>query len=104
MDALLPFLISGLGVGAVYALSGVGLVVLYRDEWEDRCFCPVLRVASGEVIWVQIACDDLGLDAKEIFVMTDTFFESSEGFQIFHITDMVTDEGVAVAGQAECIF
>ncbi|NEI03091.1 branched-chain amino acid ABC transporter permease [Rhizobium leguminosarum] len=26
----LPFLISGLGIGAVYALSGVGLVVLFR--------------------------------------------------------------------------
>ena len=27
---LLPFFISGIGVGAAYALSGVGLVVLYR--------------------------------------------------------------------------
>lgn len=27
---ILPFLISGLGIGAVYALSGVGLVVLFR--------------------------------------------------------------------------
>lgn len=27
---LLPFIISGLGIGAVYALSGVGLVVLFR--------------------------------------------------------------------------
>lgn len=26
----LPFLISGLGIGAVYALSGVGLVILFR--------------------------------------------------------------------------
>jgi len=28
--SFLPFLVSGLGVGAVYALSGVGLVVLFR--------------------------------------------------------------------------
>ena len=27
---ILPFVISGLGIGAVYALSGVGLVVLFR--------------------------------------------------------------------------
>lgn len=27
---LLPFVVSGLGIGAVYALSGVGLVVLFR--------------------------------------------------------------------------
>jgi branched-chain amino acid transport system permease protein len=32
MPDLTPFLVSGLGVGAVYALSGVGLVVLYRSS------------------------------------------------------------------------
>ncbi len=30
METLLPFLVVGISVGAVYALSGVGLVVLYR--------------------------------------------------------------------------
>ena len=30
MESVLPFLIVGISVGAVYALSGVGLVVLYR--------------------------------------------------------------------------
>ena len=30
MESLLPFLVVGISVGAVYALSGVGLVVLYR--------------------------------------------------------------------------
>ena len=30
MDQFLPFLVVGVSVGAVYALSGVGLVVLYR--------------------------------------------------------------------------
>ena len=34
MPDLLPFVVSGLGVGAVYALSGVGLVVLYRSSGE----------------------------------------------------------------------
>lgn len=32
MADLLPFIVSGLGVGAVYALSGVGLVLLYRSS------------------------------------------------------------------------
>lgn len=40
MVDLLPFVVSGLGVGAVYALSGVGLVVLYRS-------CGVLNFAFG---------------------------------------------------------
>jgi branched-chain amino acid transport system permease protein len=38
----LPFLISGLGIGAVYALSGVGLVVLFRAT-------GVLNFAFGAV-------------------------------------------------------
>lgn len=40
MPDLTPFLVSGLGVGAVYALSGVGLVVLYRA-------CGVLNFGFG---------------------------------------------------------
>ncbi|MEW6639519.1 MAG: branched-chain amino acid ABC transporter permease [Pseudomonadota bacterium] len=39
---LLPFIVSGLGIGAVYALSGVGLVVLYRAT-------GVLNFAYGAV-------------------------------------------------------
>ncbi|MDK4742161.1 branched-chain amino acid ABC transporter permease [Rhizobium sp. CNPSo 3464] len=39
---LLPFVISGLGIGAVYALSGVGLVVLFRAT-------GVLNFAFGAV-------------------------------------------------------
>lgn len=42
MAELLPFLVSGLGIGAVYALSGVGLVVLYRAS-------GVLNFAFGAV-------------------------------------------------------
>lgn len=38
----LPFLISGLGIGAIYALSGVGLVVLFRAT-------GVLNFAFGAV-------------------------------------------------------
>ena len=39
---ILPFLISGLGIGAVYALSGVGIVILYRAT-------GVLNFAFGAV-------------------------------------------------------
>lgn len=39
---LLPFIVSGLGIGAVYALSGVGLVVLFRAT-------GVLNFAYGAV-------------------------------------------------------
>lgn len=42
MDILLPFLVSGLGIGAVYALSGVGLVMLFRAS-------GVLNFAFGAI-------------------------------------------------------
>lgn len=38
----LPFIISGLGIGAVYALSGVGLVILFRST-------GVLNFALGAI-------------------------------------------------------
>jgi len=42
MPNISPFIITGLAVGAVYALSGVGLVVLYRA-------CGVLNFAYGAI-------------------------------------------------------
>jgi branched-chain amino acid transport system permease protein len=42
MPNLGPFVITGLAVGAVYALSGVGLVILYRA-------CGVLNFAYGAI-------------------------------------------------------
>lgn len=42
MRLLLSFIVSGLGIGAVYALSGVGLVVLYRST-------GVLNFAYGAI-------------------------------------------------------
>ena len=42
MPNLGPFIVTGLAVGAVYALSGVGLVVLYRA-------CGVLNFAYGAI-------------------------------------------------------
>lgn len=51
MDALLPFLISGLGVGAVYAMSGVGLVVLYRSSGVLNFAFGALGAIGAYVAW-----------------------------------------------------
>jgi branched-chain amino acid transport system permease protein len=48
---LLPFLISGLGVGAVYALSGVGLVVLYRSSGVLNFAFGALGAIGAYVAW-----------------------------------------------------
>lgn len=48
---LLPFVISGLGVGAVYALSGVGLVVLYRSSGVLNFAFGALGALGAYVAW-----------------------------------------------------
>lgn len=51
MPDLLPFVISGLGVGAVYALSGVGLVVLYRSSGVLNFAFGALGAIGAYVAW-----------------------------------------------------
>jgi len=51
MPDLLPFLISGLGVGAVYALSGVGIVVLYRSSGVLNFAFGALGAIGAYVAW-----------------------------------------------------
>ncbi|MEO8297583.1 MAG: branched-chain amino acid ABC transporter permease [Burkholderiales bacterium] len=48
---LLPFVVSGLGVGAVYALSGVGLVVLYRSSGVLNFAFGALGAIGAYVAW-----------------------------------------------------
>ncbi|MGJ7495266.1 branched-chain amino acid ABC transporter permease [Variovorax sp. RT4R15] len=51
MSELLPFLVSGLGVGAVYAMSGVGLVVLYRSSGVLNFAFGALGAVAAYVAW-----------------------------------------------------
>jgi branched-chain amino acid transport system permease protein len=51
MPDFTPFLISGLGVGAVYALSGVGLVVLYRSSGVLNFAFGALGALGAYVAW-----------------------------------------------------
>lgn len=57
MSELLPFLISGLGVGAVYALSGVGLVVLYRASGVLNFAFGALGAIGAYVAWSVLDAD-----------------------------------------------
>ena len=57
MDALLPFLVVGISVGAVYALSGVGLVVLYRASGVINFAYGALGGLAAMVCWQVIDLD-----------------------------------------------
>ncbi|WP_106751764.1 branched-chain amino acid ABC transporter permease [Pannonibacter carbonis] len=51
MSILLAFVVSGLGIGAVYALSGVGLVVLYRATGVINFAFGALGALGAFVAW-----------------------------------------------------
>lgn len=51
METLLPFIIVGISVGAVYALSGVGLVVLYRASGVVNFAFGALGGLSAMICW-----------------------------------------------------
>lgn len=57
MDALLPFIISGLGIGAVYALSGVGLVVLYRASGVLNFAFGAIGALGAHTAWSVLEAD-----------------------------------------------
>ena len=51
METLLPFIVVGISVGAVYALSGVGLVVLYRASGVVNFAFGALGGLSAMLCW-----------------------------------------------------
>ena len=51
MENLLPFLVVGVSVGAVYALSGVGLVVLYRASGVVNFAYGALGGLAAMICW-----------------------------------------------------
>jgi len=60
MDTLLPFIVVGISVGAVYALSGVGLVVLYRASGVVNFAFGALGGLAAMVCWqlIDLEYDD----------------------------------------------
>ncbi len=57
MEALLPFLVVGISVGAIYALSGVGIVVLYRASGVVNFAYGALGGLAAMVCWQVIDLD-----------------------------------------------
>lgn len=48
---LLPFLVSGLGIGAVYALSGVGLTILFKASGTINFAFGAMGALAAHVMW-----------------------------------------------------
>src|SRR5689334_1156116 len=57
MPDLAPFIISGLAVGAIYALSGVGLVVLYRTSGVLNFAYGAIGAVGALIAWQLLQLD-----------------------------------------------
>ncbi len=57
---LAPFVVAGLGIGAVYALSGVGLVLLFRTSGTLNFALGALGAVAAHVTWSLV---EVGLPA-----------------------------------------
>jgi branched-chain amino acid transport system permease protein len=51
---LLPFLVSGLGIGAVYALSGVGLTILFKASATINFAFGALGALAAHLMWTLV--------------------------------------------------
>ena len=51
---LLPFLVSGFGIGAVYALSGVGLTVLFKASGTINFAFGALGALAAHLMWSMV--------------------------------------------------
>ena len=82
----------------------MGMVMLHRHQRQSRFSRNTRGIFAGQVFRVQVAGNDFRLDAEKPFIELDGMFKMLQRFFIFHIADMLTDESVVVAGQAEGIF
>src|SRR5882757_1745774 len=54
---LLPFVAAGIGTGSIYALSGVGLVVLYRSSGTLNFAFGALGAVAAYCTWSLLRAD-----------------------------------------------
>jgi branched-chain amino acid transport system permease protein len=62
-----PYLVIGLALGGVYAMSGVGLVVLYRTTGVINLFYGAMGALAAIVAWTMV--DDWGWNAWLSYVL-----------------------------------
>jgi len=94
---------SGVGRPVVvsHAARHVCMMVLYIEHGEMFRLCPLLAVARGQTVRVQIAGDDRGFYPKQGLVARHGLFEAFKGFPVLHVPDMLADKGMLVTGQTE---
>jgi branched-chain amino acid transport system permease protein len=76
---ILPFIVAGLGVGVVYALSGVGLVVLYRASGVLNFAFGAIGAAGAYAAWSTLEASGSLLLALVAALLTSTLISLAYG-------------------------
>jgi len=82
MPDLSPFLVSGLALGAIYALSGVGLAVLYRTTGTVNLAYGAIGALGAFVTWQLVQDGRPGWLAYAIGVLLATGLSTAYGVLI----------------------
>ena len=80
--------------------GGVGVVVLDQDEGQALLGGAPSRVAGGEVEWVEVAGEDLGLELEEGLEARHRGLEGLEGLEPVEVADVGPQGGLVAPGQA----
>ncbi len=88
---------------AVFGHAGgnVGMVVLDANSRQPLARRPLQRVARGQVVGVKVVGHRRRLDTEQPLQVGHAVLKGQQRLVILQIADVVTQEGVVVAGQAE---
>ena len=58
-------------------------------------------ILGREIVGMQVVGDQFGLDTKQVPVEIDGCLQVFQGFQVFHVADVLAEKGEIVAREAE---
>ena len=74
-----------------HATDNMGMMMLHRDKPNiSRFTSQFLGILGGKILRVKVVSNNIWLDAKQLFVESDTIFKVLHSLQIFHVTDVLT--------------
>src|SRR5579884_772331 len=82
-----------------HAAGNVSVMVLHLNARERLLLCP----ARGEVVGMKIAGEELGIEFEDTAHVVHSLFEKRVALEIFEITDVLAEKGLAAACEADSV-
>ena len=77
------------------------MMVLHLPERDPLPFRPLLGIAGGEIVRMQVADQHLRVNIKQALKVADLLFIVFQGLQVFQVPDVLAEEGVLALGRTE---